>query len=127
MTVDENGLVTAVNGGTATITVTTNDGGYTAACDVIVLTFIEVPVTSVEIDEAEMALEAGSIRLLIATVLPEDADDKSVVWFSADESVATVDTEGLVTAVGEGITIICVLTVDGDFLAFCMVTVTGGS
>jgi uncharacterized protein YjdB len=53
-------------------------------------------------------------RQLTATVLPEDADDKTVTWESSDETVATVDSNGLVTAQPkQGQAIITVKTVNG--------------
>jgi uncharacterized protein YjdB len=58
----------------------------------------------------------------VATVLPEDATDKSVTWTSDNEEVATV-VDGVVTAVSEGTASITVTTVDGNLTATCVVTV----
>ena len=121
-TVDGDGLVTAVGAGTATITVTTNDGGYTATCEVTVAPPI-VHVTLVEIDKSSMTLMIGSTGKIMATVHPSDATDRSVVWFSDDESVATVNDEGIVTAVGAGTAAVFVRTVDGNYVGICFVTV----
>ena len=116
----ENGVVTAVAVGTATITVTTEDGNFTATCAV---TVEATPVTGVTLDVAELALEVPATATLTATVAPADATDNTVVWTSDNEAVATV-AEGVVTAVAKGTATITVTTVDGNFTATCVVTVT---
>lgn len=124
--VDANGLVTAVGTGTATITVTTNDGGHTATCTVIVYrpAPATVYVTGVTLDKTTMDMKPGDTLTLTATVGPANATDKSVTWSSSDESVAKVDANGKVTAVGPGTAIITVTTNDGGHTATCTVTVT---
>ena len=122
-TVDANGKVTAVGAGTATITVTTEDGGYTDTCTVTVT----IPVTGVELDKEAIALKVGEEATLEATVLPETASNKNVTWSSDNEAVATVDANGKVTAVDEGTAIITVTTEDGGYTATCIVLVTKDS
>ena len=82
-----------------------------------------VAVTSVTLDVTELALEVPATATLTATVAPEEATDKTVVWTSDNEAVATV-ADGVVTAVAEGTATITVTTVDGGFTATCIVTVT---
>ena len=88
-----------------------------------------VPVTSVELNKTEMTMQVGDEETLIAAVLPENADDKSVTWTSNDPSVATVNENGKVTAVADlGIAdpstaVIVVTTKDGGYVASCTVTV----
>ena len=82
-----------------------------------------VAVTGVTLDVTELALEVPATATLTATVAPEEATDKTVVWASDNEAVATV-AEGVVTAVAEGTATITVTTVDGGFTATCIVTVT---
>ena len=82
-----------------------------------------VAVTGVTLDVTELALEVPATATLTATVAPEEATDKTVVWTSDNEAVATV-AEGVVTAVAEGTATITVTTVDGGFTATCIVTVT---
>ena len=82
-----------------------------------------VAVTGVTLDVTELALEIPATATLTATVAPEEATDKTVVWTSDNEAVATV-AEGVVTAVAEGTATITVTTVDGGFTATCIVTVT---
>ena len=85
-----------------------------------------VEVASVTLDKTEAALvivgDSVSSVQLVATVAPYDADEQTVVWTSSDEAVATVDANGVVTAVGAGeatITATC-----GEVSATCVVTVT---
>ena len=72
-------------------------------------------VTEVSLDQSEIYFtESGQQIQLHATVYPDDATNKRVFWTSFDESVATVDEDGVVTAVGNGETTITVTTEDGD-------------
>ena len=125
-TVDEDGKVTAVAAGTATITVTTADGGKTASCKVTV-TASSVAVTGVKLDKTSLSLKTGESASLTATVSPENASNKSLSWKSGDTSVATVDASGKVTAKGVGETTITVTTADGGKTASCKVTVTAST
>ena len=84
----------------------------------------DVSVTSVSLNKKSLALEVGSYETLTATVHPENATDKSVTWSSTDSSVATVDDNGKVTAVGEGSATIIVTTNNGGYKDYCSVTVT---
>ncbi len=122
--VDATGLVTAVAAGTATITATTNDGSaLTAICEVTVNP-AAILATSVSLDQSNVSLTEGMALQLTATVLPDDATDKSVTWSSNNEAVATVDATGLVTAVAAGTATITATTSDGSALAAtCAVTV----
>lgn len=121
-TVDQNGTVTARNGGQAIITVTTADGSKTATCTVNVRVHIGVPVQSVGLNKTELALEVGKTGTLEAIVEPSDATNKNVTWSSSNSEVATVD-NGVVTAVSAGTAIITVTTEDGAKTATCKVTV----
>lgn len=83
-----------------------------------------IKATSINIDKNKLALEDCQTFALNATVLPEDATDKSVTWSSDNESVATV-VDGVVTAVAVGVANITAKTNDGSNLsATCVVTVT---
>ena len=119
-TVDATGNVTAVAAGEATITAKAGD--KTATCTVTV-TAATVAVTSVALDKTELVLIVGDAAAqLKATVLPEDATDKTVTWSSDKTSVATVDATGKVTAVAEGEATITAKA--GDKTATCKITVT---
>jgi len=121
-TVSIDGLVTAVAEGEATITVTTADGGLNDSVSITVEAAV-IPVTGVTIDASAVTLTEGDTQLLTATVSPSDADNASVTWSSNDETIATVDTSGLVTAVSAGTATITVATADGDFTASSIITV----
>ena len=127
-TVDQSGNVKAVSKGTATITVTTKDGGHTATC-LVTVTEKVVPVTSVTLDKDKLELPEGDAAQLIATVLPENATNKKVIWSSSDPSTASVDQNGNVTAIATGwlwpgTATITATTEDGGYTATCKVTVT---
>lgn len=81
-----------------------------------------VPVESVTV-EAAVTIDEGTTKQLTATVLPENAADKTVKWKSDNTEVASVDEDGLVSAVKWGEATITVTTVDGGKMASCVVTV----
>ena len=122
-TVDAAGKVTGVKAGEATITVTTDDGGKTAACKVTVSNK-EIKVTGVKLNKTATSLLVGGNETLVATILPENATNKKVTWKSSNAAVATVDAAGKVTAVKAGEATITVTTDDGGKTATCKVTVS---
>lgn len=113
-TVDQNGRVTGVNSGDATITASAGD--VSATCRVNVFN----PVTSITLNSSNLTLKVEETALLEATVLPEDATDKNVTWYSSNPEVAAVD-GGRITAVGFGQTVITAQA--GALSAECLVTV----
>lgn len=122
----ENGLVTAIAEGTATITVTTRDGGHTAICELTVEKEIpDIRVTGVELNKNTTKLVKGVDETLIATVSPAEATNKNVVWSSSDPNVVFVNSEGKisVTAMEGGSATITAKTEDGGFEDHCVVTV----
>ena len=122
-TVSDAGLVTAVGEGSSKITATA--GGKTATC-VVTVTKPEVPVVhvgSVTLDKTDASLEIGQSLTLTATVLPENAADKSVEWKSTNPAIAEVDQNGTVTAISSGAVTITVTTNDGEKAAACEITV----
>lgn len=125
-TVDSNGKVTAVKAGSATITVTTTDGSKMATCSVTV-TAKEVPpteVSGVSIDPATLEIKEGETYQLKAKVTPADANQE-VDWASPSPHIATIDQNGLLTAVAPGTVRIAVRSkAYNDKQGFCDVTVT---
>lgn len=117
--VDQNGEVTAVDGGTANITATTVDGKKVATCVVTVT----VPVTGVTLDTDAITLEIDGTQKLVATVAPANATNKKVTWKSDKPEIATVDQEGTVTGVADGTANVTAETEDGKKVATCVVTV----
>ena len=122
-TVDQEGKVTAVKNGFATITVTAVNGRR-AECKITVNKPSEnVPIISVGLNKETLTLEEQQAETLVATINPsETTDDKTLTWKSSNEEVATVDSQGKVTAVKEGVATITVTTVNGKE-ATCKVTV----
>lgn len=118
----ENNTVTALKEGTIVITVTTIDGGLTDSCALTVIEPI-IQVESVTLNQNTLDLEVGSESVILtATVLPENATDKTVTWASDNESVATVE-NGVVTVISPGIAVITASA--GDIVSEpCIVTVT---
>ncbi|MBQ5723202.1 MAG: Ig domain-containing protein, partial [Muribaculaceae bacterium] len=87
-------------------------------------TIIDSKADYIALDRTEVSLETSQTTTLVATVLPESATDKSVTWTSSNEAVATVDANGMVTAIAVGEAIITATTTDGsDLSASCKVTV----
>ena len=123
VTVDQNGNVEAVGAGTATITVTAQGDSTKSASCTVTVTASTVPVTGVSLNKDSLALGVGDSETLTATVKPEDATNKAVTWTSSNSTVATVDQNGVVTAVAPGTATITVTTADGGFTATCTVTV----
>ncbi len=79
------------------------------------------PSSGIILDRNKLNLEVGGTFRLEATVIPYNAKNKQVTWSSSDTSVATVDNNGLVTVVGEGMAVITATTVEGNHKAHCMV------
>ena len=82
-----------------------------------------VAVESVSLDKTEAVLKEKETVKLNATVLPENADNKNVHFTSDNDAVATVDDNGLVTALSSGEAVITVTTEDGKKTAKCKITV----
>ena len=118
--VNANGVVNGVSAGETTITVTTEDGGFTGACAINVY---NQAVTGVTIEPSEAELTVGSSTKLTATVLPENASNKNVVYSVDDESILSVDQDGNVTGLSAGTATVTVTTEDGGFSASAEITV----
>lgn len=118
-TVDSNGVVISKNSGSTIITATTHNGLKTEF-------FIEVetPVTNITLNSNEINLNPGGTFKLDATVNPSNASNKNIKWISANESIATVDQSGNVTADVAGTTYISAVSADGKVIATCTVNVS---
>jgi uncharacterized protein YjdB len=115
-TVDENGKVTAIKTGTATITATTQDeSNLSASCTVNVAN-----PTTVSLNKTSDSINVGETDTLSAAVNPSSV---GVTWSSSDSSIATVDANGKITGIKAGQATITVTTADGK-TATCVVTVT---
>ncbi len=83
-----------------------------------------VAVTGVSLNATSASLEVGGTKQLTATVTPSNATNKNVTWSSSNTAVATVDNNGLVTAVAAGSAKVTVTTKDGSYTAQATITVT---
>lgn len=118
-TVDKFGRVSGLTPGQTTITVTSSNK-LTATCTVKVN---PVPDTAIKLDKAELTVYFDEYAELIATIEPDNATYKDVTWTSSNESVATVDEDGLVYGVEVGKAVITATSPSGN-TAKCNVTVT---
>lgn len=116
--VSQEGKISALTPGEATISVATGD--VKAECEVTVTKKI-INVETITLSATNVTMAPGDETLLQATFTPEDADLSSVVWTSSAEGVATVSQEGRVNAIAEGQATITVTA--GEVKAECIVTV----
>ncbi len=125
-TVDQTGLVKALSIGTTRIIASTTDGsGLTAIC---FLTVNPVPVESIILNQTEWKGIAGDTFQLTATILPENATNKTISWESNNQAVATVDESGLIKAIKAGTATISATAIDESGIsATCEVIVDENS
>ena len=120
----DNGIVTALNEGKATITVKSKDGYKSSSAEITVVKKPPiVHVSSVSLNETSLNLLTGDRATLTATVLPTNATDKTISWSSSNEDVATIK-NGKITAISAGQATITATTKDGGLTASCIVSVT---
>lgn len=114
--VDSNGVITALKGGTVTITAKAASGKK-ATCKVTV----KEAATKVKLNKTKATLKKGSTLTLKATITPSSSTDK-LTWSSSNKKVATVNSKGKVTAKKKGTAVITVKTSSGK-KATCSITV----
>lgn len=117
--VDENGLVTYLKPGYATIVCQTQDGGFIATCNFV----ISIPVEYIKLDYTDEIMSIGSTLRITAEVLPLTASNRTVSWESSNTNVCIVDSNGLVEAVGTGNCTILCKSLDGGYTAMCNIYV----
>ncbi|MDE7097202.1 MAG: Ig-like domain-containing protein, partial [Muribaculaceae bacterium] len=115
----KDGVVTAVKPGTAVITAAAGD--ETAECTVTV-TAKAIEVESITLSQTEATVNVGEPLTLVATVTPSNATDATVTWSSSNETIATVDQDGKVTLLAEGVVVITAQA--GEKKAECTLTVS---
>lgn len=114
----KDGTVTAVKAGITKISVITDDGGKTAVCEVSVIALVE----GITLNRSSVELIEGEEYTLIATISPSNANNKNILWSSSNCDVASVS-EGKVTALQTGKTVITAATEDGNKTAICDIIV----
>lgn len=122
VTVDQQGNITGVNPGSATVTAISNDGGYVSMCNVTVEA-ISKNIIGIDLDKKELSIVSGKKEKLNVIINPSYAENKNITWISSNEEVATVD-NGEVNAISPGTTEIKAISEDGEKEAICKVTVT---
>lgn len=110
VSVDSKGVITANTNGNAVITVTTVDGNIT---DQVSVTVAEIPLTSIDLVSNAVIVLPGTFQANLKFT-PSNATDLSVNWQSNNYTIATVDANGLITAVGPGATTVSVTSNDGS-------------
>ena len=121
-TVDEYGKITGIAEGKTTVVVMSENGGITDKAEITIIEYIAVTGVTVEPEVLELAPEETG--QLSATVEPENASDKTIRWATDDESIASVNDNGEVTAMALGTVYITVITEEGSFADKCEVTVS---
>lgn len=108
--VDQNGVITAIGPGQATIIAQTIDGGLTASCKVSVVVLAQ----KITLNHTELELYNGDKFTLQAKVSPENASNKTVNYHSLNTNIATIDENGIITPLKAGTTTITASTIDGS-------------
>ena len=117
-----NGTITAKKKGEASLTVSTVDGNYRDVCRVTVSNEV-IHVESISINKSSLSLYVGQTTYLTASVLPNNATDRTYSWSSNNTSIATIN-DGLVEAKGVGDAVITVTSTDGAHTDTCAITVS---
>ncbi len=117
--VDENGNVTALSGGTAVISVTNSDGQYSDKCDVTV----NVSLKGIKLDKEELCMVEGERAKLLASLIPEDTTYPGFYWSIDNKDVVSIDDEGNVIALKPGVATITAITNTSRFTASCSIIV----
>ena len=127
VTVNSEGEIEGISSGNTTITATTKDGNKKATCEITVIAVEDdipiVNVESVSLDRKIISMKVGENEILTATINPNDATNRNLIWNSSNESVLTIDQSGRITAVSSGSSDITVASTDGNKTDICKVTV----
>jgi len=120
--VNSSGRVTGVSKGVTVITAQTHNG-YTAYCTVTVTDqYYSIPATGITVT-SDVTVEVGDRSYLVTSVLPYNATDKTIRYYSDNSNIASVNSDGRVTGINKGVTVITAQTHNG-YRAYCTVTVT---
>lgn len=123
-TINSDGLITAIGEGEVTIIALSAQGDVKGEINLKVNPVPSpVKVTGISLDKSKVELLVGNKTTLTPTITPATATNKTIIWSTSNEKVATVK-DGTVTAIGEGTATITAKTEDGGFTADCVVTVS---
>lgn len=115
----ENGIITAIGAGTATVTARTLDGKVSDSIEITVYSKVE----SISLSKEKLELLVGSKTNIIANVLPEDATNKEILWSITNPGIATITKDGVVTAKSVGTTEIIAKSSSENIQSKCILTV----
>ena len=121
--VDENGNISAVSSGYATIRATTVDGGMVANCSVRVVDGTTVKSESVKLDKTEYRILLGQTSQIMHTITPANVTDKKVTYKVRNEEIVVCDENGLLTPKAPGSTAVTVTAGDGESCITALITV----
>lgn len=99
-----------IRSGTTVVTAKSKENNVFSSIEVQVYT----PVTDLELNKEKLVLQIGDSYTVTPIVVPDDANNKNVIYSSDDGNIATVDDKGLIKAIKEGTTKIIVKTEEGD-------------
>lgn len=120
--VNQLGELIALNVGTAIITATTANNGFTAHCQVTVKNK-NIPVEKIILNKQQLEMKIGDEFKLEVTIFPENATDKKIVWRSDNEQIVRIDQFGKLQAMQEGVTSVYASTPDGLVYAECIIAI----
>ena len=118
--VSSSGIITAIKDGNATITVKASNGKQAQISVIVKSKYIAVE--NININKTSLNLTKGNSETLIATITPSNATNKTLIWTSSNTSIAKVDTNGNISAVGVGSAVITVKSSNGK-IAICNITI----
>ena len=107
---------------TSVITAVSIDGNYMASCVVNVGKEM-IPVESIELSQTSATLTAGETMKITATVKPDNATEKQVVWTSSDETICLISQSGMLVGIAEGTATITATSEDGKIKAECIIKI----
>ena len=129
ITVSSDGVITVnsdASAGNYSVTLTTNDGGHTAECIVIISANSSsetVAVTGITLNEQEVTMYVNDTRSFSYSIQPNNATNQTVYWYTASGNCSVDSATGLVTANFVGVDYINVATYDGHYVASCKINV----
>jgi len=123
--VNQAGLVTAINEGEVEIIATTEDGNFEsdATITVTAISVDNISVTEIIVSPLQVILDIGETSVVNTLINPSNASNKNVRWSTNDSDVATINENGLITGISEGVTFITATAEDGGVSSNTFVTV----
>ncbi|MDB4293495.1 Ig-like domain-containing protein, partial [Maribacter sp.] len=123
--VDQSGQVTGNEIGSVTISAVANDASGTSGIGTVTVTAADIALTGISLTPPAVSIVESDTQQMGITFIPNNATNQDVTWSSSDETITTVDTNGLVTAIAEGAaTIIATSVANNGIFGTASITVT---